>query len=85
MTNVTSLENVVHDFDQMSLSEKITFLSKIFHRQRLLAKQTLTGRFLIVFLNQINNVYAEHRDDILNKLQGKETDKDILNIILSYF
>lgn len=81
MTNVTSLENVVHDFDQMPLSEKITFLS----RQRLLAEQTLKGWSLIVFLNEINNVYAEHRDDILNELQGKKTDKDILNIILSYF
>ena len=65
------MENVVHGFDKMSSSEKIIFLNEIFQRQRLLAEQTLTGWFLIVFLNEINNVYAEHRDHILNEIHGK--------------
>ena len=79
------MENVVHDFDKMSLSEKITFLNDIFRRQRLLAEQTLPGWFLIVFLNEINNVYAKHRDHILNELHEKKSDKDILEIILNHF
>lgn len=35
------MENMVHDFDKMPLSEKITFLNDIFQRQRLLAEQNL--------------------------------------------
>lgn len=79
------MENVVHGFDKMSSSEKIIFLNEIFQWQRLLAEQTLTGWFLIVFLNEINNVYAKHRDHILNEIHGKKSDKDILQIILKYF
>ena len=79
------MENVVHGFDKMSSSEKIIFLNEIFQSQRLLAEQTLTGWFLIVFLNEVNNVYAEHRDHILNEIHGKKSEKDILQIILKYF
>ena len=37
------MENVIHEFDKMSLSEKMIFLTDIFRRQRLLAKQNLGG------------------------------------------
>ena len=43
------MENVVHDFDEMSLAEKINFLRDIFRRQSLLAEQNLSGWFLIDF------------------------------------
>ena len=79
------METVIHDFDQMTLAEKIDFLRDIFRRQSLLAKQNLTGWFLIVFSNEINNVYAKYSDDILNELGRKKSDKDILDIIMKYF
>ena len=79
------METVIHDFDQMTLAEKIDFLRDIFRRQSLLAEQNLTGWFLIVFSNEINNVYAKCSDDILNELGRKKSDKDILDIIMKYF
>ena len=79
------MENMVHDFDKMSLSEKITFLNDIFQRQRLLAEQNLGRQMQITFLNELNDVYAKNRDNILNELIGIKSDKDILNIILKYF
>ena len=79
------MENTVHDFDKMSLSEKITFLNDIFQRQRLLAEQNLGGWMQITFLNELNDVYAKNHDNILNELIGIKSDKDILNIILKYF
>lgn len=79
------MENMVHDFDKMSLSEKITFLNDIFQRQRLLAEQNLGGWMQITFLNELNDVYAKNHDNILNELIGIKSDKDILNIILKYF
>lgn len=79
------MENMVHDFDKMSLSEKITFLNDIFQRQRLLAEQNLGGWMQITFLNELNEVYDKYRDCILNELFGTKSDKDILNIILKYF
>ena len=39
----------------------------------------------ITFLNELNDVYAKNRDNILNELIGIKSDKDILNIILKYF
>ena len=69
----------------MTLAEKIDFLRDIFRRQSLLAEQNLTGWFLIIFSNEINNVYAKYRDDILNKLGRKKSDKGILDIIMKYF
>ena len=51
----------------------------------MLAEQNLTGWFLIIFSNEINNVYAKYRDDILNKLGRKKSDKGILDIIMKYF
>ena len=79
------MENMVHDFDKMSLSEKITFLNDIFQRQRLLAEQNLGGWMQITFLNELNDVYAKNHDNILNEFIGIKSDKDILNIILKYF
>ena len=79
------MENMVHDFDKMSSSEKITFLNDIFQRQRLLAEQNLGGWMQITFLNELNDVYAKNHDNILNELIGIKSDKDILNIILKYF
>ena len=79
------MENMVHDFDKMSLSEKITFLNDIFQRQRLLAEQNLGEWMQITFLNELNDVYAKNHDNILNELIGIKSDKDILNIILKYF
>ena len=79
------MENMVHDFDKMSLSEKITFLNDIFQRQRLLAEQNLGGWMQITFLNELNDVYAKNHDNILNELIGIKSDNDILNIILKYF
>ena len=79
------MENMVHDFDKMSLSEKITFLNDIFQRQRLLAEQNLGGWMQITFLNELNDVYAKNHDNILNELIGIKSDQDILNIILKYF
>ena len=79
------METVIHDFDLMTLAEKIDFLRDIFRRQSLLAEQNLTGWFLIVFSNEINNVYAKYSDDILNELGRKKSDKDILDIIMKYF
>ena len=79
------MENMVHDFDKMPLSEKITFLNDIFQRQRLLAEQNLGGWMQITFLNELNDVYAKNHDNILNELIGIKSDKDILNIILKYF
>ena len=79
------METVIHDFDQMTLAEKTDFLRDIFRRQSLLAEQNLTGWFLIVFSNEINNVYAKYSDDILNELGRKKSDKDILDIIMKYF
>ena len=76
------MENMVHDFDKMPLSEKITFLNDIFQRQRLLAEQNLGGWMQITFLNELND---ENHDNILNELIGIKSDKDILNIILKYF
>ena len=76
---------MVHDFDKMSLSEKITFLNDIFQRQRLLAEQNLGGWMQITFLNELNDVYAKNHDNILNELIGIKSDQDILNIILKYF
>ena len=64
------MENMVHDFDKMSLSEKITFLNDIFQRQRLLAEQNLGGWMQITFLNELNDVYAKNHDNILNELIG---------------
>ena len=69
----------------MTLAEKIDFLRDIFRRQSLLAEQNLTGWFLIIFSNEINNVYAKYCDDILNKLGRKKSDKGILDIIMKYF
>ena len=79
------MENMVHDFDKMPLSEKITFLNDIFQRQRLLAEQNLGGWMQITFLNELNDVYAKNHDNILNELIGIKSDKDILNIVLKYF
>ena len=79
------MKTVFYDFDQMTLLEKIDFLKEILRRQSLLAEQNLTGWFLIVFSNEINNVYAKHRDDILSELRGKRSEKDILDIIMKYF
>lgn len=83
--DIIVLDNRAHDFDKMSLLEKKTFLSGIFERQRRLVEQNLSGFMLRIFLNELNDIYSKHRDDILQQLQGKKTDKDILNIILAYF
>lgn len=79
------MENVIHEFDKKSVSEKMVFLTDIFRRQRLLAEQNLCGWMQITFLNELNDVYAKNRDNILNELIGIKSDKDILNIILKYF
>ena len=79
------MENVIHEFDKMSISEKMVFLTDIFRRQRLLAEQNFCGWMQITFLNELNEVYDKYRDCILNELFGTKSDKDILNIILKYF
>ena len=79
------MENVIHEFDKMSISEKMVFLTDIFRRQRLLAEQNLCGWMQITFLNELNEVYDKYSDCILNELFGTKSDKDILNIILKYF
>ena len=79
------MENVIHEFDKKSVSEKMVFLTDIFRRQRLLAEQNLCGWMQITFLNELNEVYDKYRDCILNELFGTKYDKDILNIILKYF
>ena len=79
------MENVIHEFDKMSLSEKMIFLTDIFRRQRLLAKQNLGAWMQITFLNELNEVYDKYRDCILNELVGTKSDKDILNIISKCF
>lgn len=79
------MENVIHEFDKKSVSEKMVFLTDIFRRQRLLAEQNLCGWMQITFLNELNDVYAKNHDNILNELIGIKSDKDILNIILKYF
>lgn len=79
------MENVIHEFDKMSISEKMVFLTDIFRRQRLLAEQNLCGWMQITFLNELNDVYAKNHDNILNELIGIKSDKDILNIVLKYF
>ena len=83
--DIIVLDNRAHDFDKMSLLEKKNILSGIFERQRRLVEQNLSGFMLRIFLNELNDIYSKHRDDILQQLQGKKTDKDILNIILAYF
>ena len=69
----------IHDF------EKSTFLDNIFERQFRLAKKTLNGWVLTAFLNELKNVYCLKRNEILNKLNGKKSNQEILNIILEYF
>ena len=79
------MENVIHESDKMSISEKMVFLTDIFRRQRLLAEQNLCGWMQITFLNELNEVYDKYHACILNELFGTKSDKDILNIILKYF
>ena len=79
------MENVIHEFDKKSVSEKMVFLTDIFRRQRLLAEQNLCGWMQITFLNELNEVYDKYCNCILNELVGTKSDKEILNIILKYF
>ena len=75
----------IQDSQKMYFEEKSTFLDNIFERQFRLAKETLNTWVLTAFLNELKNVYCLKRNEILNKLNGKKSNQEILNIILEYF
>ena len=72
------------DFEKMSLAEK-NFLKNFFDKERLLGEENLNGWTLDLFLQNLNRIYTNHRDEILNKLCGQKSQNDILNIIFHYF
>ena len=72
------------DFEKMSLAEK-NFLKNFFDKERLLGEEYLNGWTLDLFLQNLNRIYTNHRDEILNKLCGQKSQNDILNIIFHYF
>ena len=72
------------DFEKMSLAEK-NFLKNFFDKERLLGEEYLNGWTLDLFLQNLNRIYTNHWDEILNKLCGQKSRNDILNIIFHYF
>ena len=48
-------------------------------------KENLNGWVLDLFLYDLNRIYINHRDEILNILCNQKANNEILEIILSYF
>ena len=78
------METVIN-FEKMSSGEKINLLRNIFDQQRRLAEENLNGWLLDESLFDLNRVYNNHQNEILNKLCDKKSKHEILKIILDYF
>ena len=70
------MEKVICDFKKMSSAEKINFLRTFFDQQRRLGEENLNGWTLDLFLFDLNRIYHNHLDEILNKLCGKKSDNE---------
>ena len=79
------MENAVYDFEKMSSSEKNNLLKHFFEEQRRLGKENLNGSPLDLFLFDLNRIYHNHLHEILNKLFGKKSHNEIIDIIFEYF
>lgn len=78
------METVIN-FEKMSSGEKINLLRNIFDQQRRVAEENLNGWLLDKSLFDLNRVYNNHQNEILNKLCDKKSKYEILKIILDYF
>lgn len=50
-----------------------------------MVESNLNEWFEILFLEEINEVYDNHKDQTLNELCGQKTYNEILKIIMKYF
>ena len=77
--------NETIDFSKLEEIEENNLIDQIFIRQRSLVEQNPDILMKIIFLSEINRAHATKKNEIMLKLTGKMTGKEIIDAIASFF
>ena len=83
MVGSTYLEGF--DFSNMTDMDKKIFVKIMLNRQKTLGEQIPIPLVKARFLSKIHKVYFEKTDEIVQKLNGKMTENQVIEIISAYF
>ena len=77
--------NKTIDFSKLEEIEENNLIDQIFIRQRSLGEQNPDILMKISFLSEITRAHATKKNEIMLKLTGKMTGKEIIDAIASFF
>ena len=83
MVRSTYLEGF--DFSNMTDMDRKIFAKTMLNRQKALGGQIRIPLVKARFLSKIHKVYFEKTDEIVQKLNGKMTENQVIEIISAYF
>ena len=78
--------NESYNFEKSTIAEKTRIVEMIFSRQRnLIEKYFVSSLFKILVLAEFDRVYRDHKQDIIFRLNGIITFKQVKDLFFGYF
>ena len=78
--------NESYNFAKSTLGEKTTIVEMIFSRQRnLIEEYFVSSLFKSLILAEFDRVYRDHKQDIIFRLNGIMTFKQVKDLFVGYF